>query len=240
MKKTSGARSLLLFAVLCAVSGFLLRAAFLNGSKALYLILASAAVAAVILVKAISLLSVDAITDLFKPSVPALIAGLLGAAALLVGGVMFLAEGAELMEKVLALLSVIAAACMAFFVLNVQNGKKQSAVMCGILTLFYVVKLFYDFRRWMHDPAVLDYCFWLFAAISFMLCAYHLTEGCTAKCKRQRIAFFSLCGIFFGMVSLTDLSGSDLIQMAGSTLFALSCAWQVTENRSDAKEEIPE
>ena len=37
-----------------------------------------------------------------------------------------------------------------------------------------MVKLILDFKRWSVDPAVLDYCFALFAAIAAMCAVFHL------------------------------------------------------------------
>ena len=237
MNKTDSAKTLLLFTVLCAIAGAILRAAFLNGGNAVYLIAASAVVTVLILCRCLKLKTVSYYGDLFREFMPSMIAQLFGALLLLAGGLLCFTQELTVMQKILAALAIVSAVFIAIGALNVQTGKDQKTVFYAVVTLYFVIKLFYDFRHWMLDPAVLDYCFRLFASISFMLCAYHLTEATVTDAKRRRIALFSLCGVFFGATSLTDLTGSDFLFCAGGVLWALGTAWQVTDRKTDSRED---
>ena len=96
--------------------------------------------------------------------------------------------------------------------------------------LYYVCKLFYDFRRWMHDPAILDYCFCLFALICFMIATYHAASFSFDHGGRRRLCFYSLCGMFFGA---TAMAGQDACRSFSSTAQARACAWPTPCRRSE-------
>ena len=76
-------------------------------------------------------------------------------------------------------------------------------------------------------PAIGDYCFSLFAMISFMLASYHAGAFSFARGARRRLAFFSLTGVLFGAISLAGAGLSELLIYAGSLFWMLACAQQM-------------
>ena len=70
-----------------------------------------------------------------------------------------------------------------------RKGKKPSAAFSVFVVLFYVAKLFRDFRHWEINPAILDYCFSLFAMIAFMLASYHAGAFSFDRGARRRLAY---------------------------------------------------
>ena len=114
-------------------------------------------------------------------------------------------------------------------------GRAPQPAAYVLPVLFYVVKLFYDFRHWMVDPAILDYCFLLFALISFMLASYQAGSFAFDRGRRSALAFFSMTGVYFGCVSLAGASAASALLYGGSTLWMLVCAWQATSSHPAKK-----
>ena len=94
--------------------------------------------------------------------------------------------------------------------------------------LYYVCKLFYDFRRWMHDPAILDYCFCLFALICFMIATYHAASFSFDHGGRRRLCFYSLWRVLW-----RDGHGGQDLSGLSSTAQARACVWPMPCRRSE-------
>ena len=157
-------------------------------------------------------------------------------AVMLLGGFLMLVQSAGF-ARILGMLGVLAGACLAGAAILRARGRMPNVWLYVVVVLFYVAKLFYDFRHWTVDPAVLDYCFWLFAAIGFMLATFHAAQFCFDLGKRRVLAFFALMGIYFGAVSLADLRGGEALICGGSTLWTLACAWQALRGNRTGKDE---
>ena len=104
---------------------------------------------------------------------------------------------------------------------------KAAAAIYVFAVLFYVAKLFRDFRHWEINPAIGDYCFSLFAMISFMLASYYAGAFSFDRGARRRLSFFSLTGVLFGAISLAGAGLSELLIYAGSLFWMLACAQQM-------------
>jgi len=96
--------------------------------------------------------------------------------------------------------------------------------------VYLVFRLIVDFKSWSRDPAVLDYCFSLFAAISVMCAAYHISGFCFGKGGRRITAFWCLSATVFTAVALADGGLANLLLLAGFWLWAAINAWQVLED----------
>ena len=108
------------------------------------------------------------------------------------------------------------------------GGAKPSAALHVPAILFYVAKLFYDYRRWMVDPTILDYCFLLLAMLCFMQAAYHTAAFCFDRGDRRALVFFSAAGVYFGAVSLPGASAQEALIYGGTILWLLAALWQGT------------
>ena len=225
MKQRRGARYFLIFIVVCAAAGFFLRRAERAGAGAGWLIGVSALAALASLAVSLTLSPCKEFSALFAPSKPDGEVSACAGAVMLLGGFLMLVQRAGF-ARTLRMLGVLAGACLAGAALLRSRGRMPSVWLYVVVVLFYVVKLFYDFRHWTVDPAVLDYCFWLFASIGFMLTTFHAAQFCFDLGKRRALAFFALMGIYFGAVSLADLRGGEGLVCGGGTLWTLACAWQ--------------
>lgn len=212
-------------ALLCGIAVFFLRSTMASGGSAVPLIAFSALMTVVFLLAAMSLEKKSAYADVFQKAPLAAGLCIVGALALAVGCVQeFSAPGT--FRKGLAMLGVIAAAGLIGAQI-VQLRRKQPQVFFLVFAdLFYVLKLFYDFRHWMVNPAILDYCFLLFAMISFMIVTYQAGAFCFDKGNRRHLAFFSLTGIMFGASAMTGSDTASILIYGGSVLWMLSCSLQ--------------
>ena len=130
-------------------------------------------------------------------------------------------------QMLVSLLGLLAGLSLGAGAVMRWKGKKPSAAFSVFVVLFYVAKLFRDFRHWEINPALLDYCFSLFAMIAFMLASYHAGAFSFDRGARRRLAFYSLLGVLFGAVSLAGAQLPELLIYAGSVFWMLACAQQM-------------
>lgn len=225
MKQRRSARFFLILIAAFAAAGFFLRRAERAGADAGWLIGVSVAAALACLAVSVTRKPCGKFAAMFQPSKIDGAAGVAGSVLLAVGGFLMLVQSAGF-ARLIGGVAILAGACLALASLTRARGNMPKVGLYVAVVLFYVVKLFYDFRHWTVDPAVLDYCFWLFAAICFMLATFHAAQFCFDLGKRRVLTFFALMGIYFGAVSLADLQGGETLLCAGSTLWMLACAWQ--------------
>ena len=225
MKQRRSARFFLILIAAFAAAGFFLRRAERAGADAGWLIGVSVAAALACLAVSVTRKPCGKFAAMFQPSKIDGAAGVAGSVLLAVGGFLMLVQSAGF-ARLIGGVASLAGACLALASLTRARGNMPKVGLYVAVVLFYVVKLFYDFRHWTVDPAVLDYCFWLFAAICFMLATFHAAQFCFDLGKRRVLTFFALMGIYFGAVSLADLQGGEALLCAGSTLWMLACAWQ--------------
>ena len=150
---------------------------------------------------------------------------LLGALGLLAGCA--LGFRGSIAQMLVSLLGLLAGLSLGAGAVMRWKGKKPSAAFSVFVVLFYVAKLFRDFRHWEINPALLDYCFSLFAMIAFMLASYHAGAFSFDRGARRRLAFYSLLGVLFGAVSLAGAQLPELLIYAGSVFWMLACAQQM-------------
>ena len=225
MKQRRSARFFLILIAVFAAAGFFLRRAERAGADAGWLIGVSVAAALACLVVSVTRKPCGKFAAMFPPSKIDGAAGVAGSVLLAVGGFLMLVQSAGF-ARLIGGVAILAGACLALASLTRARGNMPKVGLYVAVVLFYVVKLFYDFRHWTVDPAVLDYCFWLFAAICFMLATFHAAQFCFDLGKRRVLTFFALMGIYFGAVSLADLQGGEALLCGGGTLWMLACAWQ--------------
>lgn len=224
MKHRSGLIGVVYAALLSAVIGFFFHASLLSGGSAIPLVAFSILMLLVFALAAVSLDKHSAFADVFPPSKQDLCFSLLGAAGLLAG--CLLSFRGSTLRMLLSLLGLLAALGLGTAAVLRFRGKKPTAAWYVLAILFYVVRLFRDFRHWEQDPDIWNYCFSLFAMISFMLATYHAGAFCFDRGARRRLAFYSLAGIFFGAVSLSGADTSTLLVYGGSLLWMLALAQQ--------------
>ena len=211
MKQKSGMIGVVYAAILSAIAGYFFRMTQLSGGSSVPLIAFSILMVFVFALAAVSLEKKSAYEAVYRPSGQDLTFSLLGALGLIAGCVLSLLAG----------LSLGAGAVLR------RKAKKPSAAFSVFVVLFYVAKLFRDFRHWEINPAILDYCFSLFAMIAFMLASYHAGAFSFERGARRRLAFYSLLGVLFGAISLAGAQLPELLIYAGSVFWMLACAQQM-------------
>ena len=229
MKQIVGTRFLILFTVLCAISGFLLRIAYFNTGNANSQIVISLLFVAVIIIVSLFLTKQTDYNAVFRSSTPDFVLSVLGCVLIAIGGVMRLVNETGF-SRVIGVLAIIGAVAIFLSGMLRMQGKEPKTFGYIAVLLFYIVKLFFDFRRWMVDPAILDYCYLLFSSISFMLATFYAACFCYNHGKRRLLVISSLCGIFFGFACLPDLTIMELLIYLGSILWMFCCSWQALRN----------
>ena len=224
MKKKTGSNGVLYLAALSAIAGYFFRMTLLNGGSAVPLIAFSALMTLVFGLAAVSLEKESSYAALFRPSVQDTAICVLGALMLAAGCVMDFSGSA--VRMLLAMLGILAGGGLIAAAVMRWRGKTPAGALYVFAIVFYIARLFRDFRHWMHDPAVLDYCFGLFALISFMLATYHAGAFSFDRGARRRFAFFSLTGVLFDAVALCGSELSTVLVYGGSALWMLACAQQ--------------
>ena len=225
MKQKPGMIGVVYAASLSGIAGYYFRVVQMSGGSNVPLIAFSILMLLIFALSAVSLEKASAYAAVYRPCGADLALSLLGAAGLLAGCVL-LFRG-SVFQMLVSLLGILAALSLGAGAVLRKKGRQPSAAFYVFAVLFYVVKLFRDFRHWEINPAILDYCFSLFAMISFMLATYHAGAFCFDRGARRRLSFFSLTGVLFGAVSMAGASVPELLIYAGSALWMLACAQQM-------------
>ena len=200
MKQKSGMIGVVYAAILSAIAGYFFRMTQLSGGSSVPLIAFSILMVFVFALAAVSLEKKSAYEAVYRPSGQDLTFSLLGALGLIAGCV--LSFRGSIAQMLVSLLGLLAGLSLGAGAVLRWKEKKPSAAFSVFVVLFYVAKLFRDFRHWEINPAILDYCFSLFAMIAFMLASYHAGAFSFERGARRRLAFYSLLGVLFGAISL--------------------------------------
>lgn len=227
MEKKLGRAPLPVLAAVCAAVGFFLRRAQLAGGGAAALIGFSAVATALFLGLSTVFEKEPEFARVFGRELPDLTGSGLGAALLLIGCVLGATAESGIARWIYVLgaagaLGLLRAATLRY------AGKCPTAALHVPSVVFYIAKLFYDYRHWMVDPAITDYCFMLLAMICFMLAGYHAGAFCFDRGSRRTLLFFSMGGVYYGGLSLAGADGAQLLIYGGTVLLLLAVLWQVS------------
>lgn len=111
---------------------------------------------------------------------------------------------ADTMTTLLPPLGLAAAGCIAAFSVLRIAGKKPSALLYMLASVYLALRLIVCFQEWTIDPSVHDYCFQLLAAICCMLGTFHLGGFCLDRGKRRMTLFWTLSAVVFCGITLAD------------------------------------
>ena len=176
---------------------------------------------------------------------------------LLVGNLLLLLSGTEaapvavnapqviaVLTTVQAPLGLAAAACVATFAISCLFGKKPSALLFMIASIYAVVRLILHFQSWNTDPSVWDYCYQLLAAICAMLGIFQLAGFSFDKGKRRITLFWCLAAIFFCSISIVDTikakKPGEIVLNISYLILMLGAAWQLLFCKGAAPMPLPE
>lgn len=132
---------------------------------------------------------------------------------------------ADSMATLLPILGIVSACCLFSFALLCIQGRKPSALLYMIGSLYLVVRLVVCFQEWNADPSVHDYAYQLLAVICCMLGSFQLAGFGFDKGKRRMTLFWTLCAVFFCGITVADTFGNAaemLINLALLASMALS------------------
>lgn len=166
----------------------------------------------------------------FSSEAPVLAVSAAAAALVLAGSLMALLAQPYGIQLILGFFGIAAALCFAATAILRYRGTVPSAGLHMVPCIYLVVKLILDFKHWSVDPAVLDYCFALFAAIAAMCAVFHLGGFCYGKGRRRLSIFWCLTAVFFSAVSLADGGAAHSLLTGGLGLWAGINGWQLLED----------
>ena len=168
-------------------------------------------------------------TASFSSGQPELVISLIAAALWLAG------SGAALMAQpsganlVVSFLGILSAFCVGATAVLRFRGTVPPVAIHAAPCIYAVVKLIVDFKQWSVDPAVLDYCYELFAAISLMCALYHLGGFCFDRGQRRLSVFWCLMCVVFSAVALASGSMTSRLLLGGTCCWAAVNSWQLLE-----------
>lgn len=211
-----------------AVIGFFFRSMQLSGHSRLPLIALSVLLTLLFILAAAALEQEKRFEAVLKPGRLPAIFGVLGGLCMAAGCAAGLSSG-TLFSKAVAMLGILSGICAAAAGILRKTDQRRQLVFYVVIQIFFIVRLFSDFRRWEVDPAVLDYCFMLFAAISFMLTAYQAGAFCFDRGSRRLLAFFSMTGVLFGAVSAAGADVPTILYYGGGAVWLLTFVEDTTK-----------
>ena len=229
MMRRSGLSKVPWLGVLAGLLGYFFHATLLSGGSAIPLIAFSVLMVLLFWLSSVTLEKKAEFSAVFRPMRLDLVLSVLGALALMAGCALWFREGGMIVRLICVLGIVSALGLLAACVFRLK-GKTPSAIFYVPAIFYYVIRLFYDFRHWMHDPAILDYCFSLFALISFMITTYHAAAFSFDHGARRRLCFYSLCGVFFGATAMAGQTIATMLIYGASACACLVYAMQALGN----------
>lgn len=158
-----------------------------------------------------------------------LLLSLLGAVGMVLGSVAMVLDLERSYDVLLAAGGIVTAICWAVAALDRARGRRIPAMLLLVPVLFLAVELVLCFRDWSKDPAVLDYCFDLFAQICIMCACFHLSGFCFDRGQRRRAVFFTGCAVVFGAISVAGGRLRELCMTGGAVLWLIAGLWPLLE-----------
>ena len=183
MKRKPGLIGVLYAAILAAIAGYFFRTAQLSGGSSVPVVAFSVLMVLVFALAAVSLEKHAAYAEVYSPCRQDLAFSLLGAAGLIAGCA--LDFRGSVFRMLISLLGLLAGFGLGAAAVLRQKGQKPSAAFYVFAVLFYVAKLFRDFRHWEINPAIGDYCFYR-SSLSSIKIPYSVTTvgaHCFEKCS---------------------------------------------------------
>ena len=168
--------------------------------------------------------------EAFSSGLPELLISAGSSVLILFSGILQLREPLDGFEKIIPFFCIVSALCMTAIAVLRYRGTVPSVALHVIPCLYLVVRLILNFKRWSVDPAVLDYCFELFASITAMCAIYQLGLFCYNKGHRRSASFWCLSGVIFSAVSLAGGNAEAVLLYAGICLWCGINAWQLLED----------
>ena len=166
----------------------------------------------------------------FSSGMPEMLISVAAAAMLLAGSALEVAGGVRGLDLAVHFLGVCSALCILVTAIRRYRGVVPPTAVHILPCLYLVLKLIVDFKQWSVDPAVLDYCYELFAAIAAMCAVYHLGGFCFGKGGRRISVFWCLTCLVFSTISLADGGLTHSLLIGGMGLWAAVNGWQLLED----------
>ena len=178
-------------------------------------------------------------------SLPELVLSGAAVLLLLLGSVAMIASPENPNSKVELLLGIgglAAAFCWIGTALLRYRGSRPHVGLYLLPVLFFAAMLIVEFRIWSRDPAILDYCYDLFALISVMLGLFYVGSFSLDRGRRRMAVFFLLCGLFFCAASIAGSRLRHCCIMGGTMLWMLLHLWRLLRpgRRQEQTEEAAE
>ena len=165
----------------------------------------------------------------FSSETPEMILSLVAAALLLAGCCLELLSSPGGLNLLVQFLGIASALCIGVVARQRYMGVVPKTVFHLLPCLYLVVRLIVDFKQWSVDPAVLDYCYTLFASISAMCAVFHLGGFCFSQGRRRTTVFWCLLCVVFSAVSMADGGLSRCLLTGGLGLWAGVNGWELLE-----------
>lgn len=179
-------------------------------------------------------------TALAGRSLPVLLCGLTAALLMVLGCAAMVLSPEEGTDRLLAAGGFLTAACWLWTAMARYCGKPLSLWLFLVPVLFFAMRLVINFRGWSRDPAILDYCYDLFAHISMTCALLHMGSFCLDKGGRRITVFFCLCGLFFGAASLAGARPRAICVTGGAMVWLLTNLWLLLRPSKKRPAEAPE
>jgi hypothetical protein len=154
-----------------------------------------------------------------------LVSGILAAA----GAVLMFRQG-DLLIKILALLGLLAAACLAFYPEAKSRGD-LGCLLAAVPVLFFCFWLIVSYKENADDPVLWDYAIEILAIASSALAFYYMAGYHFYRAKPMRSVYFILLAAFFCTMTLADrrgLGASLMFSAAALSFFTLG--WILIRN----------
>lgn len=160
-------------------------------------------------------------------SLPLLLVSCAAAMCLLISSVLLAVQRVQNTDALVAVAGLVTVVCWTATAMARYLGKRAPSAVFLFPAVFYIINLICQFRFWMRDPAISDYCYDLFALICTMCAVFHLGGYSFDQGARRITAFFTMTGIFFSSVALAGASAAGKLGYLGAVIWLLANLWLV-------------
>lgn len=173
---------------------------------------------------------------LFPASILSGVGCALGAVGILVTVFRLIAANRGLLNIVVLVLGILAAAAFGFLAYHRITGKQPTFVLQLAVTVFLMLYLITQYQAWSAEPQLQQYFFCFLAVVFLMLTAYHGTLLDARKSGRRWYVFCNQAAVFCCCMSLTGKNWPFYLTMAFWAATNL-CSLQVKKARPAHTEE---
>jgi hypothetical protein len=169
----------------------------------------------------------------FPPSLPAFLGSIAEALGIFLLSMGILMDHPDMLNSITGILGILCFPALVIAGHARWKGHRPSFLFHALVSLFFALRLFSQYRSWSSDPQLQDYCFQMFAIICLMMTAYQRTAFDLKIYNRRVYRFFSLAAVFFCCLSLNSPNSRLFFLTTAIGVYTDLCSHELPTRKAD-------